>query len=462
MAECLLIGGYDLSSENITNKYNSIIELYKEPENYVCSKYSRVCFELAQASAYMDVYGIKTKQIVWFREEKERMHEYLEKCNYACIITRYFENLYQFKDIISVIKKNKPSVKIIVGGGFLVNAMKKLTDREGEALLLTLGADYYIDKYECNMEAARIIAEDKKNGKKICLNDVFVKEKDKFAKIRGVGEQKNKHIPIDWIKYNEFALSFHSLRTTISCPFDCSFCGVKSRTERFTLIDDDIVEEEMKKLKKLNKVNIINFIDETINVPVDRFKKLLKRIAREGFSWCSFLRCDQVDEETVSLMKESGCMAVLLGVESGDDNMLKLMNKKTNTEKLAKGIRLLEQYEIMTFGYFIIGYPTETNETVYNTLDFINMSDLSFFKIHKWVCEHGTHVWDQRDKYGLVDKNGYWVHNTMDSSEADRKIDWVYKNAIKPGLQELDFALILQAIKAGADVNRVKSILSEK
>ena len=79
-------------------------------------------------------------------------------------------------------------------------------------------------------------------------------------------------------------------------------------------------------------------------------------------------------------MAQSGCKGVFLGIESGSPHILKLMTKAATIEKYADGMKLLRQYDILTFGSFIVGFPGETSETVKETADFIKENKPDYWR----------------------------------------------------------------------------------
>jgi radical SAM superfamily enzyme YgiQ (UPF0313 family) len=124
----------------------------------------------------------------------------------------------------------------------------------------------------------------------------------------------------------------------------------------------DVVEREFRTRHEIG-VRFLNVIDDTFNVPLPRFKDLLRMMIRNrfGFQWISFLRWGNTDDETFDLMREAGCVAVLLGIESGDPTVLRHMNKKATPDRYRYGIARLNAAGIASFASVIIGFPGETD-----------------------------------------------------------------------------------------------------
>lgn len=119
-------------------------------------------------------------------------------------------------------------------------------------------------------------------------------------------------------------------------------------------------------------------------------------------------------------MRETGCDAVMLGFESGNQKMLDAMNKKTDIRKMKEGHALLKKFNITTIGYFFIGFPGETNDTVLDIVRFIEEVSPDFYFVRPWFCDVTTEIVQQKNKYGIEGMNYEWKHNSMDFTTAER------------------------------------------
>jgi p-methyltransferase len=234
---------------------------------------------------------------------------------------------------------------------------------------------------------------------------------------------------IDWRTFSDFELGpTIQTRTARSCAFNCSFCNYPARAGKLTLLGMDVFEKELDSILALGNVENLVFIDDTFNVPLPRFKDMCRLMIEKqyGLNWYSYFRCSNSDEEAIELMARSGCKGVFLGIESGSPTILKNMNKAATPEKYVEGMKLLHQYDVLTFGSFIIGFPGETEETVEETIEFIKQTRPHYYRAQSWYCEPGTPVDNQREKYGIKGEGFVWSHNTMDSQEALDHIDRMF------------------------------------
>ncbi|MDQ1354616.1 MAG: anaerobic magnesium-protoporphyrin monomethyl ester cyclase, partial [Acidobacteriota bacterium] len=158
----------------------------------------------------------------------------------------------------------------------------------------------------------------------------------------------------------------------------------------------------------------------------------------------------------------SGCEGVFLGIESGSNQVLKNMNKAADTEKYLKGIELLKEYGIITFGNFIIGFPGETDETVQDTIDFIETGGLDFFRVQLWYCEPITPIWKQKEVYDIRGDSFEWSHATMDSRRASDLVEKIFltvKNSVWVPQYNFDFDTFWHLYHRGMSIEQIRKFL---
>jgi p-methyltransferase len=188
---------------------------------------------------------------------------------------------------------------------------------------------------------------------------------------------------------------------------------------------EDPLVLEMRYLKERG-VRSILFVDDTFNVPLPRFKSLLRKMIAERFDfrWVSFFRCSNADDEAFDLMKASGCLGVFLGIESGDQRILNAMNKSAKLERYRHGIGRLNELDIATFGAFIVGFPSETDESARNTLEFIQSTRPTFFTPQIYYHDLRSPIHKKAKEYGITSSGYSWNHNGMDWRKAS---EWVLR-----------------------------------
>lgn len=204
------------------------------------------------------------------------------------------------------------------------------------------------------------------------------------------------------------------------CPFDCSFCGAAISanpdiTIRMREIDNILAE--LTQLHEVHNCTAFRFVDDLFLAN----PKFLRR-AIDGFLtsplagkivWDATGRINVIDklsEADITKMKMSGCREVALGIESGSDRLLEYIDKKLSREQILRTARKLLRHGINIKGYFILGFPTETEAEFDETLSLIDelwaVSDQEDGQLRCSVFEFrpypGTPEWNR-----LVDDYGY-------------------------------------------------------
>jgi radical SAM superfamily enzyme YgiQ (UPF0313 family) len=122
-------------------------------------------------------------------------------------------------------------------------------------------------------------------------------------------------------------------------------------------------------------------------------------------------------------MVRSGLMLGLIGVESGDPGQLERMNKRQDIEKVKRGVEQFDAYGINTLMTFVVGFPGENQQTLGNTIDFMNSLSLtnliSSYRLFTLLVEPLSPLNDpsERAKWNLKGALGRWSHYTMNSNE---------------------------------------------
>jgi radical SAM PhpK family P-methyltransferase len=424
---------------------------------------------IAYLGTYLHRRGFTFDFVNSFQDEKEYLMEKLKRGEImaVAILTTLYVTPLPLLEIIKFVRVHNSEVRIIVGGPFISTKVRTLGDVELDYLFKSLGADFYVNSSQGEAALVKILASLKNGTPPNKINNIYYKTKESEGYLATSFLKENNILSenmVNWDLFSDRVGKFVNVRTSISCPFSCAFCGFPQHAGKFQTADVQAVENELNLLNKIKTVKTIHFTDDTFNFPVDRFKEILRMMIKNSYSfkWNSFFRCQFADREMVALMKESGCESVLLGIESGNPQILKNMNKFSTIRKYQEGIALLKEYGIITLGNFIIGFPGEMDETVQDTLNFIKKAGLDFYRAQLWYYEPITPIWRHREKYDLKGESFEWSHRTMNSQQA---CDWV--NKIILSLEEpvrypqyyFDYDNVIQLTYKGLTIEQVKEYL---
>lgn len=178
-------------------------------------------------------------------------------------------------------------------------------------------------------------------------------------------------MPMD--KYNSI-ISLYPMTTMMTsrgCPFKCGFCFKGESDKVLRLANPKKVVDEMEHVIKKYGVKEIMFYDDTFTWNKKHVVDICNEILERGIKvkWEAPTRVNVIEEDLLRLMKKAGCRRLRYGVESGDPDILKLMNKNINIDTIKKAIGISKKVGIEAFCYFIIGYANETPETIRRTIN---------------------------------------------------------------------------------------------
>ena len=220
---------------------------------------------------------------------------------------------------------------------------------------------------------------------------VFTKERPLIKDLDSIGFPKHG----DLLKYDYDMLypvrinkkiKWGHIMSSRGCPYKCIFCSLRvSYGKQIRLRSIKNIVNEMHYLKSKG-VNVINFVDDNFFITKERIKELYEEIKKRNLKvkWIIQTRAENLDIETLKLMKKAGCSTICFGVESGSDRILKIIKKGITKTQIINAFMLCRKMGILTVGYFIIGSPTETENEARETIKFCkqlkpDLIQVSFF-----------------------------------------------------------------------------------
>jgi hopanoid biosynthesis associated radical SAM protein HpnJ len=201
---------------------------------------------------------------------------------------------------------------------------------------------------------------------------------------------------------------FVSLYTTRGCPAQCTFClwpqTLSGHPWRKRSTDD--VAAEMATAKEYWPwVKEFFFDDDTFNIQKARTIELCAKLKPLGLTWSCTSRVT-TDYETLKAMKEAGCRLLIVGYESGDQQILKNIKKGATVERARQFTKDCHKLGLVIHGDFILGLPGETHDTIKNTIAFAKELDVETIQVSV------AHAYPGTELYEHVMKNGFMAADT--------------------------------------------------
>lgn len=202
-----------------------------------------------------------------------------------------------------------------------------------------------------------------------------------------------------------FRYTTTSIMTSRGCPFSCDFCSRPVFGDKFRSRSAGNIVEEAALVRNLGYSRLW-FADDCFTLNRKRIITVCNELIRQHVSigWECLSRVDTIDREVARNMRKSGCIRVFFGIESGNDEILRVMRKQITTRQAAEAVRIMKQEGIQVGAFFILGYPGENQKTILDTVKFASSLPLDYLSFTLPYPIPGTPLFDRvKDKIFIDD-----------------------------------------------------------
>lgn len=171
-----------------------------------------------------------------------------------------------------------------------------------------------------------------------------------------------------------------SIMTTLGCPFNCDFCSRPIFGNLFRRRDLDLVFAEIDQILSLG-YDSLWIADDNFTLNLSYLSDFCQRIAGQQIDWSCLSRVTGINADIARMMKAAGCRRVFLGLETGDQTTLELMNKKASVEEGINAVHQFHNAGIEVAAFFIVGYPGESVTSIEKTFELaltLPLNEISF------------------------------------------------------------------------------------
>jgi dTDP-4-dehydrorhamnose reductase len=251
----------------------------------------------------------------------------------------------------------------------------------------------------------------KGDGEKLLLDIIEEKAQTRILYNPLTREEYNNLPTLDRLRYRNFFEDYvHTFgevgkrATTFlsgkGCPMGCTFCE-NARTP----IKRTPIEKAKKEFDQIQRMgfNALYIIDDLFTLSIDNVKPYAEELKKRGIIYKCNGHAKFMNKEFADLLKETGCVEVGFGIESGSQKILDKINKQTTVEQNYNFVKLMKKRGIRVRGFFMIGLPGETYETIKETEEFIKTSGLDDFQITVYAPYKGTAIRDNIDR-GIIEE----------------------------------------------------------
>lgn len=208
-----------------------------------------------------------------------------------------------------------------------------------------------------------------------------------------------------------------TILTARGCPYHCSFCQseqlVKANEAKYVRFHSpEYIIGKIDYLLKNYSIEGLLFAEDIFSLSRQRTIKICKLLIKNGFhrkiKWAANLRPDNIDEELLTLMKESGCIRIILGCESGSQLSLDKIEKGLSVKQNYLAIGLIRKIGISCEVNIILGLPGEEAKDIFDTLKFLKWSKPDRINRGKLYPIPGTRIYKNLIENSIIKKLEHW------------------------------------------------------
>jgi anaerobic magnesium-protoporphyrin IX monomethyl ester cyclase len=225
-------------------------------------------------------------------------------------------------------------------------------------------------------------------------------------------------LPFDKYRIPAIKGPYTFIVTSRGCTAGCKYC-IKHVSYQFSirLRSPENILKELRVLKQLG-IKHVHMYADLFTVNREQVISLCQLMIKEnlGLSWTCNSRVDYVDEEMLQLMGKSGCTYISWGIESANEQILKKAAKGYRLEQAPRALKWAHEAGIKNWGYFIIGLPGETLETIQQTIKFSKDLPLDIALFHVAAPYPGTPFFFEVLENNWFRPDTQWEQVDMDKS----------------------------------------------
>lgn len=313
----------------------------------------------------------------------------------------FADSYTQNEFILAGVKRLNPSIVTLLGGS-LISSLP-------EVVMATLEADYGVlregeltlmELLECidgggGKEAAKNIP-----GLAIRFATDHIFYSSPRKQIRSLDVLPFPRLDLYPTVRNDAFIPEMGITTSRGCYGRCSFCFLNMKALMYKSLN--YVDEELRFLRDRHGVKYFYINDLTFTADQQRAAQIASLFCKYGIEWSCSTRVESIKPELLRHMKKSGCREIWYGVESVDQTVLDLCNKKQTVQQIIEAIRETQNAGITVMSNLIVGLPGESRDSLKKMLDFVRNGDVIPASIKYLTPFPGTRIYDLAVEKGLI------------------------------------------------------------
>jgi len=384
-------------------------------------------------SSYLEKQGIANEIFDTTFSSKNELEKFI--LNYLPDYIGIYVNLMTKLNVLEIIKfvkshNNLSNTKIILGGpdvrynaeNFINHGADYLVIGEGEESFYELVKTLHTNKNQNLKNIPGIGFKDSGGNITITEDRVLIKAIDELP----LPNREKIDIPAYqniWKKHHgSDAISVSTMR---GCPYTCRWCSRAVYGLSYRRRSPATVVDELEIIQTDYRPDTLWFVDDVFTIShkwMNEFTNELKK-RHLKINYECITRADRLNEDIISMLKESGCFRVWIGAESGSQKIIDAMDRRVNVEQVREMLKLTRQYGIETGTFIMLGYPGETEKDIEETIKHLKESNPDYFTITIAYPINGTELYQE------IEANQNKLFNWETETDRDRDFERNYRRS---------------------------------
>jgi len=193
--------------------------------------------------------------------------------------------------------------------------------------------------------------------------------------------------------------------TSRGCPFSCTFCDSRVFGHSLRAHSAEYTMNMIRFLRQRYGIRDLMMLDDNFILRQQRLFDICDAMIHErlGLQWYCMGHARHMTEERLKKIRAAGCWIIEMGIESGCDRILKTIRKATTKAEVAAAVGRARAVGLRVKANFIFGLPTETQESLEETIDFATSIGLSYFQQNFLTVWPGCEISADPERYGAVE-----------------------------------------------------------
>lgn len=193
-----------------------------------------------------------------------------------------------------------------------------------------------------------------------------------------------------------------TMMTSRGCPYRCAFCAsptIHHQKVRYSGVER--VAAELDELQEKYGVTELRFQDDCFTLPHSRFEKLADILEKSGVRYRCSMRVDEITDGILEKLWRSGCREIGYGIETADDEVLRLMNKRTSVAQNREALIQTKKAGFKVRVFAMTGLPGETRDTADKLIQFLEETKPDVVTLNTFMPLPGCDIYEHPERYGV-------------------------------------------------------------